>query len=1002
MESAIQSLTRCCLAALVVLAQPVVAATIAVTTDVDEYGTGAECSLREAVQSTNDNADFDNCVSTGSYNNIDTIQLPADVGDGIYTLSIEGTENDNANNDLYINDLTNGNQLRIEGVRTAGGADARPGRVIIQPEGAGFSGNHARFARIADITTLRHLTVRGFAYTTTLGGAIFASNDLTLEKVIMAGNASTQGGGAINLNGGVMLIDYSSFTDNVTDGDGGALRLRQGTVAINNSSFLNNVAGSDGGFLFLNPTDDPPGTRLDNVTAVGNSARFEGGALRVGADGEIQIRNTILAQNVSDHGEPNCSIAGGATVTDTDYNLIGANNGGCDALDTANTVTGAAPRLAAMGRYDGETFMRPPLSGSPAIDAGGCTNTAGVDISADPDQRNDDEVRNIDGDGDGTTACDIGAVERQKLPMRVDSFQDTRDQNPGDGSCQDGDGNCTLRAAIDEANSFYDLDEIILGEGVYTLRRAGANEHGNDTGDLDANSNMIIHGPGSRFSALNANGLDRGIQQLAGIDRSTTLALRGFSIIGGSLEGDAGAVSGDAELRLTEMSLTGNETTGAPANGYAALELDGGAQPEWASYHLVRTTVANNTASGNYLIGSSNHHWNNHIIDSTITGNAGYTDPLLGNGAPILEGEDGNIAVTEITSSTITDNSQSQLTASTGALITVHGSVVAGSGTDDCAGGGDVVGTGHNLEDGTSCGFANQNVQPQLAALADLGAAVALREPESGSPLVDAGDCNARNGRILPRTPYGAYRPQDGDATGSGVGDGNHDCDIGAAERQQIRTAPGANSPAGRTVKAGSTDVVMAQIEITNEAGQSVDFDNIGLLHLGSGSPDMDVSNVEIYHDVNDDGLLDGGDTLLGSDTYAAGEETINPTLTGPNAIASGATTNLLVVYDFSADLAGGPVVSAMRIAGLGGVTLLALLPFGRIFRRGAVLVLLVAAASLNGCGGDGGSDPVAAGPSQSEDFAVRMQTLSITGDLEGFLVTRTAGPNSNSVTVEE
>ena len=37
--------------------------------------------------------------------------------------------------------------------------------------------------------------------------------------------------------------------------------------------------------------------------------------------------------------------------------------------------------------------------------------------------------------------------------LTVDSVLDSSDASAGDGSCDDGSGNCTLRAAIEEANA---------------------------------------------------------------------------------------------------------------------------------------------------------------------------------------------------------------------------------------------------------------------------------------------------------------------------------------------------------------------------------------------------------------------------------------------------------------------------------------------------------------------------------------------------------------------
>lgn len=55
--------------------------------------------------------------------------------------------------------------------------------------------------------------------------------------------------------------------------------------------------------------------------------------------------------------------------------------------------------------------------------------------------------------------------------ITVDSTLDTPDANIGDGICDDGDGNCTLRAAIAEANSNPDASTInfnITGTADFT------------------------------------------------------------------------------------------------------------------------------------------------------------------------------------------------------------------------------------------------------------------------------------------------------------------------------------------------------------------------------------------------------------------------------------------------------------------------------------------------------------------------------------------------------
>ena len=57
----------------------------------------------------------------------------------------------------------------------------------------------------------------------------------------------------------------------------------------------------------------------------------------------------------------------------------------------------------------------------------------------------------------------------------VNSTSDVGDNNAGDGVCNDGSGNCTLRAAIEEANAFVGTDNIqfsIAGGGPHTFTPA--------------------------------------------------------------------------------------------------------------------------------------------------------------------------------------------------------------------------------------------------------------------------------------------------------------------------------------------------------------------------------------------------------------------------------------------------------------------------------------------------------------------------------------------------
>src|SRR5215510_7899257 len=83
------------------------------------------------------------------------------------------------------------------------------------------------------------------------------------------------------------------------------------------------------------------------------------------------------------------------------------------------------------------------------------------------------------------------AGEAAAADFVVNSVGDVTDAAPGNGICETGAGNqeCTLRAAIQEANALSGHDVVRLPPGIYPLTRTGAGEDAAATGDLDITSN---------------------------------------------------------------------------------------------------------------------------------------------------------------------------------------------------------------------------------------------------------------------------------------------------------------------------------------------------------------------------------------------------------------------------------------------------------------------------------------------------------------------------------
>ena len=81
--------------------------------------------------------------------------------------------------------------------------------------------------------------------------------------------------------------------------------------------------------------------------------------------------------------------------------------------------------------------------------------------------------------------------------LTVTATFDGADAQPGNGVCDIGSGQCTLRAAIQEANALPGTDTIQVPTGTYSLTAIGAAEDLGATGDLDVTGPVSIVGHGA-------------------------------------------------------------------------------------------------------------------------------------------------------------------------------------------------------------------------------------------------------------------------------------------------------------------------------------------------------------------------------------------------------------------------------------------------------------------------------------------------------------------------
>lgn len=146
--------------------------------------------------------------------------------------------------------------------------------------------------------------------------------------------------------------------------------------------------------------------------------------------------------------------------------------------------------------------------------------------------------------------------------LLVDTESDAVDANPGDGVCATALGECTLRAAIMEANASKGADSIELPAGAYALQLPGSGEDAAATGDLDVLDDLEIHGAGSDVTLVSGAGLDRVFDVVSSGLVITRLTLDHLSVVGGN---PAGIAAVAAELHLEDVRVADNVGPGLVA-----------------------------------------------------------------------------------------------------------------------------------------------------------------------------------------------------------------------------------------------------------------------------------------------------------------------------------------------------------------------------------------------------------------------------------------------------
>src|SRR6266542_3241224 len=378
------------------------------------------------------------------------------------------------------------------------------------------------------------------------------------------------------------------------------------------------------------------------------------------------------------------------------------------------------------------------------------------------------------------------------LTFQVTSTTDATDASPGDGICADAAGQCTLRAAVQEADAqpSGSAVTIVVPAGTFPLK----------LGVLSLTANTItVQGAGAAATTVDG----RNASQVFNVSPAASVTIGQLTIIHGNAA-RGGGIQNAGTLTLTNstvaVSAAGNgggiynqeggtlALAGATVSQNVASQAGGGIVNFFGTVSMSQTTIAGNTASGKNSEGGggiANGDGTLTVDKTTISGNS--TNSGTGGSAIF------NILTTSVSNSTISGNTSPQTSGSilnsdtltlsyvtiasnsagivNTASVTATGTIIADSTQGpNCFGNRFQEPSGFNLDSGTSCQLSEPTdltgTDPLLAKLASNGGPTQTQALQAASPAIDHGGTSA-NG-CPPTDQRGVTRPQ-GPA-----------CDIGA------------------------------------------------------------------------------------------------------------------------------------------------------------------------------------------------------------------------------
>jgi CSLREA domain-containing protein len=271
-------------------------------------------------------------------------------------------------------------------------------------------------------------------------------------------------------------------------------------------------------------------------------------------------------------------------------------------------------------------------------------------------------------------------------------------------------------------------------------------------GEFAANQALVTGGGFLVWGAANVSGtyvhdnLAAGFGGgVTGLSLDPTTKLDGV-VISHNSSRTAGGLANAGYLTVTNSTIDANTATASGGGGTNAGALV-----------ITKSTISNNTAAT--FAGGFENRKVLQVVTSTVSGNRAVAG--IGSGLYAGQGKTGEVPATTVIDTTVTASTGTSAVASDTSATTALFNSIIGAQTSGTNCFGTITSAGFNLISDGSCALAGtgdqNNVAPNLGALAANGGATMTHLPLAGSPAIGSGfpACSGTDQRGLPRPSGG-------------------------------------------------------------------------------------------------------------------------------------------------------------------------------------------------------------------------------------------------------